>query len=103
MPTVNLAWNAPTTNVDGSPLTDLAGYRVYRQLGSAPAVLLAAVGLVTTFADTTVPSVSQTVTYQVSGTDNKVPSNEGPKSNNATVVIDVNPPQAPSGLTAVLA
>ncbi|MEZ5559896.1 MAG: fibronectin type III domain-containing protein [Pseudomonadales bacterium] len=26
---MTLAWQAPTENVDGSPLTDLAGYRVY--------------------------------------------------------------------------
>jgi hypothetical protein len=26
---INLAWDAPTTNADGSPLTDLAGYYVY--------------------------------------------------------------------------
>jgi hypothetical protein len=26
---LNLEWNEPTTNADGSPLTDLAGYRVY--------------------------------------------------------------------------
>lgn len=26
---VTLSWQAPTTNEDGSPLTDLAGYRVY--------------------------------------------------------------------------
>lgn len=24
-----LSWDAPTTNVDGTPLTDLAGYKVY--------------------------------------------------------------------------
>ena len=24
-----LSWDAPTTNVDGTPLTDLAGYRIY--------------------------------------------------------------------------
>ena len=29
-----LAWSAPTTNTDTSPLTDLAGYRVY--IGAAP-------------------------------------------------------------------
>lgn len=27
--TVALRWQAPTENVDGSPLTDLAGYRIY--------------------------------------------------------------------------
>lgn len=26
---VTLSWQAPTTNEDGTPLTDLAGYRVY--------------------------------------------------------------------------
>lgn len=26
---VNLSWQAPTTNEDGTPLTDLAGYRLY--------------------------------------------------------------------------
>jgi hypothetical protein len=26
---LTLRWNAPTQNVDGSPLTDLAGYRIY--------------------------------------------------------------------------
>src|SRR5689334_159450 len=26
---VSLTWNAPTTNADGSPLTDLSSYRIY--------------------------------------------------------------------------
>ena len=26
---VSLAWNSPSTNEDGSQLTDLAGYKVY--------------------------------------------------------------------------
>lgn len=29
-----LSWQAPTKNVNGTPLTDLAGYRIYR--GSSP-------------------------------------------------------------------
>ena len=29
---VTLNWNAPTTNSDGTPLTDLAGFKVYRSL-----------------------------------------------------------------------
>ena len=29
-PTVRLTWSPPDANLDGSPLTDLAGYRVYR-------------------------------------------------------------------------
>jgi hypothetical protein len=27
--TATLSWQAPTTNADGTPLTDLAGYRIY--------------------------------------------------------------------------
>ena len=27
--TATLSWDAPTTNADGTPLTDLAGYKVY--------------------------------------------------------------------------
>ena len=34
--TATLAWSAPTTNVDGTPLTTLAGYKVY--YGTTPGV-----------------------------------------------------------------
>jgi hypothetical protein len=27
--TVSLTWRAPTTNIDGSPITDLTGYKVF--------------------------------------------------------------------------
>ncbi len=33
---LDLAWDAPTTNVDGSPLTDLSEYRVYAGTSSPP-------------------------------------------------------------------
>jgi hypothetical protein len=29
MGSVTLSWNPPTTNADGTPITDLAGYRIY--------------------------------------------------------------------------
>ena len=29
---VQLAWDAPTTNTDGTPVTDLAGYYLYSQV-----------------------------------------------------------------------
>jgi len=32
--TARLSWQAPTTNTDGTPLTDLSGYRIY--YGSSP-------------------------------------------------------------------
>src|SRR5258705_11563055 len=34
--TLNASWPAPTTNTDGSRLTDLAAYRIYYGTGSAP-------------------------------------------------------------------
>ena len=33
-PKTTLTWNAPTTNIDGSPLTDLAVYKVYHSQAS---------------------------------------------------------------------
>jgi hypothetical protein len=49
-----LSWTAPTTNTDASALTDLAGYRIYRQLnGVAPWTDLATISdpLVLTYVD----------------------------------------------------
>src|SRR6267142_2752233 len=33
---LDASWTSPSTNVDGSPLTDLAFYRVYYRSGGAP-------------------------------------------------------------------
>jgi len=33
-PKTTLTWESPTTNIDGSPLTDLAGYKVYHSQAS---------------------------------------------------------------------
>src|SRR5437867_13305516 len=33
---LDASWTAPTTNIDGSPLTDLAFYRIYYGTDSAP-------------------------------------------------------------------
>jgi hypothetical protein len=40
-----LSWDAPTQNVDGTTLTDLAGFRVYQRLDSGSLVMLADVGM----------------------------------------------------------
>lgn len=93
MATVQLAWNANTE-------PDLAGYRLYRVLGSAAEALLVELGKVVTYQDATVPNVSQTVTYRLSAFDTK--GNESPRSAPASVTVDVSPPQAPTGLSAVL-
>jgi fibronectin type 3 domain-containing protein len=95
MPTVNLTWTANTE-------TDLAGYKLYRGLGaSAPTFLAAFPKTATSGSDATVPNTSQTVTYNLTAVDNA--GNESAHSAVATVTVDATPPQAPTGLTAVLA
>ena len=60
--TLPLTWNAPTTNADGTPLTDLAGYRIY--LGtSAPACPSASFHTVAS--STTTPTAGQTVSTRI--------------------------------------
>ena len=61
---VNLSWTAPTTNADGSPLRDLAGYRIY--LGTAaPACPGASAHAVT--APGPAPGSAQTVSRRITG------------------------------------
>ncbi len=45
-----LSWNAPTTNTDGTTLTDLAGYKVYYGTSSGNYSTVINVGNVTTYA-----------------------------------------------------
>lgn len=49
---VQLAWDAPETNIDGTPLQDLAGYRLYH--GVASGVYLDRVDVTNTFFRTNV-------------------------------------------------
>ena len=44
-----LTWDAPTTNADGTPLTDLAGYKIYYGTSSGVYSVIIDVGNVTTF------------------------------------------------------
>lgn len=46
---VTLAWNAPTTNADGTPLTNLAGYKVYYGTASGSYTSTINVGKVTSY------------------------------------------------------
>jgi len=89
------SWTAPTTNEDGSPLTDLAGYRLYRcavtPCTRATGTLIGTVmAPVTSFA---IPHGSQgflTVTaFDTSGNES---------AEDGTVPFDVLAPAAPSGL-----
>jgi prepilin-type N-terminal cleavage/methylation domain-containing protein len=51
--TISLAWTAPTTNTDGSALTDLAGYYLYRSDNGGAYLLVATLGPVTSYTDNT--------------------------------------------------
>jgi uncharacterized protein YjdB len=44
-----LSWNAPTTNTDGTPLTDLAGYKLYMGTSSGNYTTVVNIGNVTTY------------------------------------------------------
>ena len=46
---VELSWNAPTTNTDGTPLTDLAGYKIHYGTEHGAYTATFAIGKVTTY------------------------------------------------------
>ena len=93
-----LAWVAPTTNTDGSPLTDLDSYRVYRRPSATTGayVQIAQVAApATTYTDnSTVEGVN---CYVVTAVDTA--GNVSDFSNQACKTIDTLRPNAPSGLT----
>lgn len=93
MATATLTWTANTE-------TDLAGYEVHRALGTSALAFFQSVGKVTTFVDSTVPNVSQNVSYALKAFD--LAGNRSPLSATVTKVVDVTPPQAPVGLDVVL-
>ena len=59
---INLSWNAPTTNADGTPLTDLANYRVYLNTAT-PACPSSS--FLTVSSSTSTPNPGQTVNSRV--------------------------------------
>ncbi|MFA6451056.1 MAG: PKD domain-containing protein, partial [bacterium] len=70
--TIVINWTPPTTNTDGSPLTNLAGYNVYRSSTSGgPYTLVTTVGVTATYTETNVKPyktfcyVLQTITSSV--------------------------------------
>ena len=83
-PTISLAWDAVTTNEDGSPLTDLAGYKVY--VGTATGVYGNSidVGMATQSGNTVTYSLSGLTpgqTYYIAITAYDIDNNESPYSN----------------------
>jgi hypothetical protein len=58
------SWTAPTTNTDGSPLTDLASYRLYVSTSSTPCPGSAFLQIASPTAS---PQINQTLTYALTG------------------------------------
>jgi HYDIN/CFA65/VesB-like, Ig-like domain/Fibronectin type III domain len=61
---LNASWTAPTTNTDGSALTDLALYRIYYSISASPCPGSTFFQAAT---PTSVPPPSQTVSFQLTG------------------------------------
>ena len=75
---ITLAWDAPTTAVDGSPLTDLAGYRIYNGKASRTYDHSIDVGNVTTY---TLTGLVQGQRYYIATTAYDTSNNESGFSN----------------------
>ena len=61
---LDATWTAPTTNTDGSPLTDLQAYRIYYGTSSAPCLGSSVTQIAS---PTSSPGPSQTVSLRLSG------------------------------------
>jgi len=61
---LDATWTAPTTNTDGSPLTDLQAYRIYYGTSSAPCLGSSVTQIASPTAS---PGPSQTVSLRLTG------------------------------------
>ncbi len=61
---LDATWTAPTTNTDGSPLTDLASYRLYYGSSSSPCPGSSSVMVAS---PTSSPGPNQTMTFRLTG------------------------------------
>ena len=87
---VQLAWNAPTTNTDGTPATNLAGYHLYAWQGSGGTPQSVDVGNQTTY---TLTSLVDGATYTFAVTAYNTVGIESSDSQPITVTI-TSPPVA---------
>jgi len=86
-----LTWNAPTTNTDGTPLADLAGYHLYYWQGSTGVPNSVDVGNTTNY---TMTGLVAGANYAFAVTAYNTAGNESSDSNTVTLTIPVSPPVA---------
>ncbi len=87
--TATLSWTAPTTNSDGSPLSDLSGYKVYYGTTSGSYTQTTDVGNVTTYE---VTGLTEGSTYYFVTTAYDTSGNESTYSGEVSKSITDNPP-----------
>jgi len=95
---IKLAWDAPTTNADGTPLTDLAGYKIYYGKASGVYEHSVDVGNVTTYK---LKGLKGGETYYIAVVAYDTSNNESDYSNEvigAIFTVETNP----SGLQVVV-
>ena len=83
--TATLTWTAPTTNADGSPLTDLAGFKIHYGTSSGSYTQTIDAGNVTTYQVSSIPRGATyyfVVTACNQGGVESDPSSEGSKTIN---------------------
>lgn len=93
MAKATLTWNANAES-------DLAGYKIYRSVGTAPMTLLATVGKVTTYVDDPLPAIDGDIGYALTAYDTA--GNESVRSLTVTKTVNAIPPVAPTGLVVVI-
>jgi hypothetical protein len=81
---VTMSWDPPTTNTDGTPLTDLAGYKVYFGITSQNYSHTMDVGNVTVY---TVGNLTEGLVYYFAVTAYDTSGNESEYSNEASKTI----------------
>ncbi|MBI5192590.1 MAG: fibronectin type III domain-containing protein [Nitrospirae bacterium] len=90
-----LSWTAPTTNVDGTTLTDLSGYKVYYGTSSGTYNSTVDAGNVTT---TNIINLTEMVTYYFVVTAYDTAGNESNYSNEVSKTIPDSTPPTLSGI-----
>jgi hypothetical protein len=83
---VQLSWTAPTTNADGTPLTDLAGYMVYYGTASQMYTTTVDVGLTTS---AVLSGLAEGTTYYFTATAYDTSANESARSKEVSYLVPV--------------
>ena len=91
-----ISWTPPTTNADGTPLTDLAGYKVYRGILPGAYTSTIDVGNVVTY---TISALPENTRFYFAVTAYDTSGNESAYSNEVNKTMPAVKPSPPTGCT----